>query len=338
MSPVSSAEQVSEIAFGFMASKALFSGLHLGLFDQIADGAKTVEAAAAGVGISPDSAATLMTALAGMGLLVKQGDGFVNSHGAQNFLVREAPHYFGDYLKYQIDQQMYGFMEHLYGALKGEHDKARFDTYEAWMSDPKEAALFSESQHSGSLGPGAVMAKRVDLSNARSLLDVGGGSGAFAIMMCKRYPDLMVTILDFPRVVEVAERYIADAGLSDRITVMPGNGITTDWPGGQDAVLMSYLFSGVPGDAIPRLIDKAWMALNPGGHLMLHDPMVEDDRTGPSMAALWALQHLTYTPGAVSLTPSWVMEQVTARGFTGVEVKDLIAGMTKSVVAAKPAA
>ena len=34
--------------------------------------------------------------------------------------------------------------------------------------------------------------------------------------------------------------------------------------------------------------------------------MVEDDRNGPHLAALWQLQHLAFTPTAKSITPSWV--------------------------------
>ena len=44
---------------------------------------------------------------------------------------------------------------------------------------------------------------------------------------------------------------------------------------------MSYLFSGVPGFEVPRLVEYAFDCLAPGGSFMVHDFMVEDDRTGP---------------------------------------------------------
>ena len=65
------------------------------------------------------------------------------------------------------------------------------------------------------------------------------------------YPALEVTILDFPNVAALGRTYVAEAGLSERITYREGNALSSDWPVGVDAVLMSYLFSCVPGDAHP---------------------------------------------------------------------------------------
>lgn len=335
MQLVKSAEEINEIGFGFMASKALFSALHVGVFDGLADGPKDLETLAADIGVAQPRLVTLLTALAGIGLVEKDGDNYKNSPAAENYLVTSARDYFGDYLRYQIDQQMYPFMIHLDDVIQGERTKSRFEDYEAWMSDAEEARLFSESQHSGSLGPGYVLGKRVDLSGCETLLDVGGGSGAFSIMLCKRYPQLKAKVLDFPNVIEVGRKFVADEGLEDRIEFVPGNALDYDWPGEVDAVLMSYLLGGVPGEEVAKLSEHAFKTLKPGGVFMVHDFMVGDDRQGPAMAALWALQHLCYTPQAISLTQASVSEEMRRAGFADIAGGDLIAGMTKYVVGHK---
>jgi len=38
-------------------------------------------------------------------------------------------------------------------------------------------------------------------------------------------------------------------------------------------------------------------ATRPGGNLFVHDFMVENDFSGPPLTALWALQHMVFTPG-----------------------------------------
>src|SRR5213078_99986 len=91
------------------------------------------------------------------------------------------------------------------------------------MADAREAERFSRAQHAGSLGPASLLARRVDLSGAGHLLDVAGGSGAFTITLCARFPDLHATILDFPNVATVARRYVAEAGIGDRVEFLPGN-------------------------------------------------------------------------------------------------------------------
>jgi hypothetical protein len=90
------------------------------------------------------------------------------------------------------------------------------------MDDPEEALSFSRGQHAGSRGPAVMLARTVDLKGARRLLDVGGGSGAFSITLCQRFPGLTATILDFPGVQTPAAAFVRDAGMSDRITFTPG--------------------------------------------------------------------------------------------------------------------
>ncbi|SIS92440.1 Ubiquinone/menaquinone biosynthesis C-methylase UbiE [Roseivivax lentus] len=330
------ADQISDIAFGFMGSKALFAALDVGLFTALADGAKTAEEVAVETGLHPARAETLLTALAGLGLLSVAEGRFANAPAATDFLVAGARYDFGDYLRLQVDKQMYRLLGQLTPALTGTLRKDATDSYETWFSDAEEARLYSESQHAGSTGPARQLARRLDLEGARRMLDVGGGTGAFAIGLCQANPDLQVTILDFPNVAKLGRDYIAAAGLSDRIGYQTGNALEAEWPGGVDAVLMSYLFSGVPGDAHAALLAKAMAVLTPGGRVMVHDFIVHADRTGPRLAALWQLQHTAFTPEARSTDTAGLTRELEDAGFEDVEIAPMIPEMTMLAVARKP--
>ncbi|WP_428646045.1 methyltransferase [Roseibium sp.] len=332
-----SAEEISEIAFGFMGSKALFSALHLKLFSVLSESILTPQEVAEKTALDVDRATTLLTALASLGLVRREGAGFTNSPAAEAFLVKGRKYEFGDYLRYQIDKQMYPFMTQLNDALTDNLKEDQIASYEDWFSDPEEARLYSRSQHAGSLGPGRGLAKLVDLSAARNLLDVGGGTGAFSISLCKAYPELTSTILDFPNVAKVGEEFIAEEGLADRISYRPGNALNDPWPESADAVLMSYLFSGVPGTSIPALVRKAFEVLGPGGRFMVHDFMVDENREGPKLAALWQLQHTAFNPEARSITSSYVAGLMEAAGFQEIVTGEMIPGMTMLVHGRKPA-
>jgi cyclopropane fatty-acyl-phospholipid synthase-like methyltransferase len=258
----------------------------------------------------------------------RDGDRYANAPASQSYLVRSAPSYFGDYYRFQIDRQVYPLFEHLDGALRG--DRKGFYRL---MEDPVEAEYFSRAQHSGSLGPAHVAAKLIDLGGCRRLLDVGGGTGAFSIAVCRRHPELTATILDFPNVRPVAERYVRECGLEGRIAFLPGDALELPWPGGQDAVLMSYLVSAVAEQSAGQLLDRALRALGPGGQLLVHDFMVEDDGRGPLSAALWLLSSMIGDPDSVALTPGWLSGQVAARGFVVERVQDVIPGITRLLLA-----
>lgn len=336
MKPITQAEEISEIAFGFMASKALFVALHTGVFTILSKGVASAQEVSKRSGIPLNRMTTLLTTLKTLGLVVGDDDEYANSPGAESFLVQGAKFDFGNYLRYQVDRQMFSFMQGLEGVVKDEIKEGQIDSYAKWMEDPEEARLYSESQHSGSLGPGLSLARMLDLSAARKMLDVAGGTGGMAIRLCEANPQLETTILDFPNVIAVGEKYVAEAGLADRISFMGGNALTSEWPKEVDVVLMSYLYSGVPGEEIPGLAAHAFEALNPGGHYIVHDFMVDDNREGPKLAALWQLQHMAFTPDARSVTPGWASETLSAAGFIDIEVKELIQGMTKVVIARKP--
>ena len=169
------------------------------------------------------------------------------------------------------------------------------------------------------------------------LLDVGGGTGAMTIRLLEVNPGLMSTIIDFPNVSEIGWRFITEANMVDRVRYIPSNALAVEWPKEQDAILMSYLFSGVPGKEVPRLVNYAFDCLAPGGSFMVHDFMVKDERTGPPMAALWQLQHMAFTPDAHSVTAGWLKNEMTKVGFTNIQDDQTIPGLTHLVHAKKPA-
>ncbi|MEZ5741503.1 MAG: methyltransferase [Burkholderiaceae bacterium] len=338
MKLLESAEDVSEIAFGFMASKALFAALHLRLFNCLAEGELTAAEAATAMDIHPDRATTLLTALTTLGLVARSEQGrYRNSPAADAFLVKGAKYDFGDYLRLQVDRQMYGLLDQIDDAIADNLPDEAISSYAEWMADPEAARLYSDSQHAGSLGPARGLARAVDLSGARSLLDVGGGTGAFAITLCQANPSLQVTVIDFPNVAKLGEEYVRKAGLEKRIRFVPGDLLKLKWPQGHDVVLMSYIFSSVPGEKIPDLIRQAHAVLQPGARLLVHDFMVGPDRHGPKLAALWQFQHTAFNPHARSVATDWAATQIAKAGFVDVKVDEMIPGMTSLAVARKPA-
>jgi ubiquinone/menaquinone biosynthesis C-methylase UbiE len=331
MDPLSNVRQISNIAYGFIASKTLFAALNLDLFGHLSPQGKTLAALAGELEIPEHRLLTLLTACVSLGLIAHENGRYTNAPAAAAYLVRDAPAYFGDYFRFQIDRQIYPLLLTLDEALQGSAPRSLYQQ----MNDPVEADFFTRAQHAGSLGPADVLRKMTDLSEARRMLDVAGGSGAFSITLCRRHPQLKATILDYPRVIEVAQRFVREAGLEDRVDFISGNAVTENWPRSQDVVLMSYLLSGVAGSVIDGLIARAFQALEPGGRLLVHDFMVDDDRSGPPNAALWFMT-LLFDPEAISFTPSGLVRAVEGAGFVNASVRDLIPGITRLLVARKP--
>jgi len=92
-------------------------------------------------------------------------------------------------------------------------------------ADPAMMATFWQAMHSLSILTARALGEAVDFGGFRKLLDVGGGSGAFDIELCRRYPNLSAMVYDLPFVTEIAAGKIVEAGLGGRIA-KPGDFFT----------------------------------------------------------------------------------------------------------------
>lgn len=333
--PITERGDISNIAYGFMASQALFAALEIDLFGRLVAGPRTTAALTAATGIPVNRMQTLLHALAGLGLVVARADGYANAPASARYLVRDAPAAFGEYFRLQIAQQIYPAMAHLSGGLTG--TDAAFDNLGGLLSVPAEARTFTSAQHAGSLAAARKLVAQIPLTGAGRLLDVAGGSGAFSIAYCARNPGLQATVLDFPAVIDVAREYRDASAVADRIDLLAGDAVQTAWPADQDVVLMSYLLSALGDKEIDAVLAKAHEVLPAGGRLIVHDFMLDDDETGPALASLWFLQYVAYRGDSVSFSGRSLGHRLSAAGFEPEPAVELIPEITKVILARKVA-
>jgi len=334
--PIEEVREISAITYGFMASKALFAALELDLFTRIARGVDLLPALARATNIRENRLLTLLTALKSLGLITERNGHFTNAPATAQYLVAGAPGDFRDYVRLVNGVFGYESFRHLGVALRGERifpDKGFYEglIYNAGIGGEQ----FSSAQHAGSLGPARLMAKRIDLGGRKRMLDVGGGSGAYTLAFCTANPHLTATILDFPQTMGTAKRFAEDAGLAARISHVAGNAVSTDWPTGQDVILMSYLWSAVGDSDAAVLAKRAFDALQPGGLVLVHDFMVDNAREGPPFAAWYLLGSIVDNPNAVSLTPSYVEDALRKVGFGVKGTEVMLPGITMLTTAIK---
>jgi len=221
--------------------------------------------------------------------------------------------------------------------------------YDAWFAaEPEAAAQYTAAQHNGSLATARAMFKRLGFAGGsgeqqrtiKSFLDVGGGSGAFAIALCRASPSATATVLDLPNVVKEADRIIATEP-SDIVARITTKGLSASFEWGiedasYDVVNMSYITGSVPAEVIPDLYARAYQALEPGGMLIVHDFMVDNSQSGPRNSALWALAHVAVNPTGAGLRPALICDAMGEAGFVAPRVQEMIGELTKVIVATKP--
>jgi predicted O-methyltransferase YrrM len=287
---------VVDLATAAWRTQVLFAALDLGLFDRIAaagGGPVTVAALAADAGVPERGLELLLNAAGGLGLLEKAPDGtFRNAPAAAAFLVRASPAFFGGILGYARDA--YGLWARLPQAVRATAPAGAPDYLGA---DPERTRRYVLGMYDNGMAMGRAVVAAIDLAGARHLLDVGGGPAAYAIQLCRRWPDLRVTVVELPAVAAIGREKVAEAGLADRITYAEGDMHTFAFESSHDAVLFAGVLHREPAERAAALVARAVASLPPGGRIVLSDVMLEGDGTRPVFAALFALNMLLTAPG-----------------------------------------
>jgi SAM-dependent methyltransferase len=154
---------------------------------------------------------------------------------------------------------------------------------------------FIAAMHANASRRATAVVEAADAAGAREMLDVGGGSGAYSIAFAQANPGLRAEILDVGDVVPIARGHIAEAGLEGRVTVREGDLRSSDFGTGFDLVLISAICHMLSEDENRALVAKTHAALGAGGRIVISDFILDPDRAGPRMAAMFALNMLVGT-------------------------------------------
>jgi predicted O-methyltransferase YrrM len=141
-----------------------------------------------------------------------------------------------------------------------------------------------------------VLAAKIPLREATTLLDIGGGTGIYSVGFVRANPRLQAMVLDRPEVLKTAERFVADFGVSDRVQLVASDMFADAYPKA-DVILLSNILHDWDVAECRTLIDRCAAALNPGGQLIIHDVLLDDDLAGPLPIALYSAALFTLTEG-----------------------------------------
>jgi demethylspheroidene O-methyltransferase len=113
------------------------------------------------------------------------------------------------------------------------------------------------------------------LARHSRLLDVGGGEGAFASAVARRWPHLTLEVFDLPAVAQRARHRLAREGLVDRITVHGGDFLFDALPTGADVISLVRVVHDHDDDHVLALLHAVRRALPMRGVLLLAEPMAD---------------------------------------------------------------
>ncbi len=299
-------DELHETIRAFMPSRVILSALELDVFTAIGEGCDAAELARR---LSSDARATelLLNALVSLGLLQKQNGIFGNTPAAARFLAEGRP---------DSARQAQLHTANMWRRWSQLTDSVKTGLPAPSDRSPGHVGSFIAAMDHGARARGCSVVQAVGVNGTRCMLDLGGGSGAYSIAFAKAAPELHSEILDLPEVVTIAQQHVANAGLSDRITVRPGDMLTAELPvGAYDLVLLSSICHMFSPEENRTLFARAHAALSPKGRIAIADFIVDPDKTSPRSAALFALNMLVATRGGATYSQPEYDAWLAAAGF-----------------------
>ncbi len=269
---------------------------HLDLFTWLADHPSTLGAICAHFQIHTRPADVMMTLCTSMGLTTQSGGVFHLSLRAREHLVSGSPWNLAPYYAALKDRPQ--TLDMLKVLRTGK--PANWGSYDAnaWaeaMERPEFAAQFTAAMDCRGVFLGQALAQKLDLSEHRALLDIGGGSGIYSCALAAKNDHLRAAVFEKPPVDRIAREAIQRQGGTDRVSVIAGDVFADALPTGFDVHLISNVLHDWDEPQVRAILAKSHAALEPGGMLVIHDAHLNAEKTGPLPVAQYSalLMHST---------------------------------------------
>ena len=298
--PITSPEQLRAAVYGFRRSRIILTAFELDLFSKLADKSMSSEQLAKSSGADARAIDRLLNALCALGLVKKNRGQFTNTKIARAFLVAGEPQFMAGLTHTANQWQSW----HTLSAAVS-RGTAVIERKKGPM-DEKRLAGFIAAMHERAMPQAPRIVKLLDLSNVYRCLDIGGGSGAYAITLVRAKKSIRATVFDLPEVLPLTRNYVRQAGLLSRFDFIGGDFHRDDWGSGYDLVLLSAIVHMNSPEENQCLIAKAAESLNPGGQLVIQDFIMGPDRTRPAAGAFFALNMLVATAQGDTFTAGQV--------------------------------
>jgi acetylserotonin N-methyltransferase len=281
----------------------------LGVFDALCDAPLTLDELAGRLSLNRHALSVTMSLLCAMGLVFRREGRLHPSSTACTYLTSKSVYSWSSlFYTFKQSSQIHVELVSLLKTGKTPREDKPSDGWEAGEIPPETARGIAKFMHAHSLPAAVAAARSGAFKDVRKFLDVGGGSGVFAIAAAQRNEKLRAAVMDLKTMCEAArELFINGSGVADRVDTVAVDMFREPWPTGYDALFFSNIFHDWDETINRSLSKKAFDVLPAGGRIFLHEILMSDNEDGPLSAASFSMLMLRGTKG----------KQYTLRELTG---------------------
>ncbi len=272
------AEQMRTLLAGHIVAQCLHATALLGIADLIAEGRSAIGDLAKATGTHAPSLHRMMRTLASLGVLTETAEGEFGLTPVGDTLRSNSPDSVRDQALFETSNCIWaacgGLVDSLRSGQPSFTSANKRPLFKYLAEHPETGSIFNRFMTMQSKLQNDAIIASYDFSDARTVVDVGGGHGGTLAAVLGQHPSLHGILIDLPEVVaNVSE--LQTSYFSDRCEVVGGNVLTAVPTGGDLYMIKRVMMSFSDRDA-GKILSNCRAAMRSNGKVLVIDPMLPD--------------------------------------------------------------
>ena len=291
-------QDIVDLASAYYGSAVLFAAIDCDVFARVEKGEFAADV--------PRGMRLLLDACVAEELLEKRDGKYFNTQAAKAALIPGSPADLTKAIRYNRD--VYPAWGRLAELAKTGKPVERPEIHLG--EDAARTKAFAASMFGRAMGIGKGIVPMLEIPAGARILDLAGGPGAYAILMCQANPGATCVTVDLKAISAEAAGYVAKFGLSDRIECRAGDYHSDEYEAeSYDVVTIFGALHQESPEQIVDILRRARRALKKGGRLFVLDMMTDATHTAPKFSALFAVNM------ALTTENGWVFSDEELKGW-----------------------
>lgn len=327
-----------DLCSGFVYSQVLMACIRLDLFEIIADAPRTSNALAQRLDLPQPSMDRLLEAAESLDLVEARGEGRFGLGPLGAALLGNPA------VKAMIEHHaaLYEDLRDPVAILRGTNDSTALGRYWAYSKNAgvseigkDDTAAYTDLMAASQAMIADQVLSSCSFTACRRLLDVGGGAGAFVQAALERHAHLEGRVFDLPPVAAQARERFEASGLGERASAVGGSFLDDPLPRGHDLISLVRVLHDHDDDTVASLLKSVREAIEPGGMLVVAEPMLETRGAEPVTAAYFGFYLMAMGQGRARSADT-LKTMLEAAGFGAVRERRTAAPLLVRVLTARP--
>lgn len=327
-----------DLCSGFVYSQVLMACTRLGLIETLAEAPRSAAELATMTNLPPGSLDRLLAAAESLRLVENRGpEGY--GLGPLGAALRGNP---AVAMMIEHHSRLYADLADPVALLRGEvkdTQLGRFWPY-ADSRSPKglrssETSAYTELMAESQEMIADQVLNAYPIHRHRRMLEVGGGSGTFALAALARAPELRAEVFDLPAVADRARERFQHRGYAERARASGGDFRVDPLPEGNDLVTLVRILHDHDDDAMVAILKAVRRAIAPDGVVLIAEPMLGTRGCEPVTAAYFGFYLMAMGQGRPRSSAT-IESMLHRAGFVAARVHRTSAPLLVRVMSARP--